>query len=157
MNAKVRVFAPVNPTELQEKVEKAILNFFPVKLEFQDDTIPGLYGEGDLESLRRLHVCLREERILDTARRLFLNWIEGNTTRLRLNKQVAYIGKLNFPAGEESLGSIDVEISAENEGELLTIIDWLAPQTVDGEPVIEIELCLSPVDLLVWNGIDHFR
>jgi predicted RNA binding protein with dsRBD fold (UPF0201 family) len=56
-----------------------------------------------------------------------------------LNKQVAYIGKLNFPAGEESLGSIEVEISADNQDELLTIIDWLTPQTVDGEPVTEIE------------------
>jgi len=139
MNAKVQVFASVNPTEAQEKVEQAILNFFPVTLD-QDDAIPGLYGEGDLECLRRLHLRLREERILDTARRIFLNGIEGYSTRFRLNKQVAFIGKLNFPAGEESLGSIDVEISADNEDDLLTIIDWLAPQTVDGEPVMEIEL-----------------
>ena len=140
MNAKVQVFAHVHPTEVQEKVEQSILNFFPVILELQDDEIPGLYGEGDLESLRKLHLSLREERILDTARRLFLNGIRGNTTRLRLNKQVAYIGKLNFPAGKESLGSIDVEISADNQDDLLTIIDWLAPQTIDGEPVLEIEI-----------------
>ena len=140
MNVKVRVFAPVHPTEVQEKVEQSILNFFPVTLELQDDKIPGLYGEGDLESLRKLHLRLREERILDTARRLLLNGIRGDTTRFRLNKQVAYIGKLNFPAGKESLGSIEVEISADTEDELLAIIDWLAPQTVDGEPVMEIEL-----------------
>ena len=140
MNAKVAVFAPVNPTEVQEKVEQAILNFFPVSLELQDDAIPRLYGEGDFESLRRLHLRLREERILDTARRIFLNCMEGDATRFMLNKQVAYIGKLNFPAGEESLGSIDVEISADNEDDLLTIIDWLAPQTEDGKPVMEIEL-----------------
>ena len=140
MNVKVRVFAPVNHTEVQETVEKTILNFFPVSLELQDFRIPRLFGEGDLENLRLLHLHLREERILDTARRIFLNGIEGNTIRFRLNKQVAFIGKLNFPAGEESLGSIEVEISADNEDDLLTIIDWLAPQTVDGEPVIEIEL-----------------
>jgi len=140
MNVKVAVFAPVNQTEVQEKVEKAILNFFPVTLELNVYSIPGLYGEGDLESLRLLHLRLRQERILDTARRIFLNGIEGNSTQFRLNKQVAYIGKLNFPAGEESLGSIDVEISADNEDDLLAIIDWLAPQTVDGEPVMEIEL-----------------
>ncbi len=140
MNVKVQVFAPVNPTEVHEKVEKAILNFFPISLKIQERTIPMLYGDGGLESLRRLHLRLREERILDTARRLFLNGIQGDTTRFRLNKQVAFIGKLNFPAGEESLGSIYVEISADNEDDLLTIIDWLAPQTVDGEPVTEIEL-----------------
>jgi len=140
MNVKVKVSAPVNPTEVQEKVEKAILNFFPISFEFQDSAIPELCGEGDLESLRLLHLRLREERILDTARRLFLNGIEGYSTRFRLNKQVAYIGKLNFPAGAESLGSIEVEISADNEDDLLAIIDWLAPQTVDGKPVMEIEL-----------------
>lgn len=140
MNAKVKVFAPVNPTEVQEKVETAILNFFPVSLELHDDAIPRLYGEGGLESLRTLHLRLREEKILDTARRIFLNGREGDPIRFRLNKQVAYIGKLNFPAGEESLGSIVVEISADNENDILTIIDWLAPQTEDGEPVTEIEL-----------------
>jgi len=140
MNVKIHVFAPVNPTELQEKVEKAILNFFTVSLEFQDHTIPGLYGEGNLENLRRLHLSLREEMILDTARRIFLNGMMGNATRFSLNKQVAFIGKLNFPAGEENLGSIDVEISADNEEDLLAIIDWLAPQTEDGKPIIEIEL-----------------
>ena len=140
MNVKVKVSAPVNPTEVQEKVERAILNFFPVSFELQYSAIPGLCGEGDFESLRTLHLRLREEKILDTARRLFLNGIEGYATRFRLNKQVAFIGKLNFPAGEESLGSIEVEISADNEDDLLTIIDWLAPQTVDGKPVMEIEL-----------------
>ncbi len=139
MNAKVQVFAPVNPTEEREKVEKAILNFFPISLD-QDTAIPGQYGEGDLESLRMLHLSLRKERILDTARRIFLNGIKEDSTRFVLNKQVAFIGKLNFPAGEESLGSIYVEISADNEFDLITIIDWLAPQTVDGKPVTEIEL-----------------
>ena len=36
MNVSVRVLATVNPTEIQEKVEKAILNFFPVELKLQE-------------------------------------------------------------------------------------------------------------------------
>jgi uncharacterized protein len=140
MNVSVKVLAPVYPTEIQEKVEKAISNFFPVDLKIQESKIQALSGEGDLESLRTLHLRLREERILDTARKIFLNGIKGDTTRFRLNKQVACIGKLNFPAGEESLGSIHVEISAQNLGDLLKVIDWLAPQTIDGKPVEEIDL-----------------
>jgi len=140
MNVSVKISAPVNPTEMQEKVEKAISNFFPVELNLQGLEIPELSGEGDLESLRTLHLRLREERILDTARKIFLNGIEDNTTKFRLNKQVAYIGKLNFPAGKESLGSINVEISAQNLNELFLVIDWLAPQTIDGKPVMEIDL-----------------
>ncbi|MFZ3385454.1 MAG: RNA-binding domain-containing protein [Candidatus Methanoperedens sp.] len=133
----ISVSAIVNPTEMQEKVEKAISNFFPVKLKLQDAT---LSGEGDLESLRTLHLRLREERILDTARKILLNGIKDDTTRFRLNKQVASIGKLNFPVGEESLGSIHVEISAQNLSELFLVIDWLAPETIDGKPVMEIDL-----------------
>lgn len=140
MNISVKVLAHVNPTEMQDKVEKAISNFFPVELKLQETEIQALYGDGDLESLRTLHLRLREERILDTARKIFLNGIKDDTTRFRLNKQVACIGKLNFPPVEESLGSIHVEISSENIGDLLKVIDWLAPQTIDGKPVEEIGL-----------------
>lgn len=140
MNISVKVLAHVNPTEMQDKVEKAISNFFPVELKLQETEIQALSGDGDLESLRTLHLRLREERILDTARKIFLNGIKDDTTRFRLNKQVACIGKLNFPPLEESLGSIHVEISAQNLGDLLKVIDWLAPQTIDGKPVEEIDL-----------------
>jgi len=135
----VKISAIVNPTEMQEKVEKAISNFFPVDLKLQDE-VKTLSGKGDLESLRTLHLRLREERILDTARKILLNGIKNDATRFRLNKQVAFIGKLNFPVGEESLGSIHVEISAKNLKDLFLVIDWLAPETFDGKPVTEIDL-----------------
>jgi predicted RNA binding protein with dsRBD fold (UPF0201 family) len=140
MNVIVKVSAVVYPTEIEEKIRVALRNLFPVELEVQDFGIPRLYGEGDLESLRRLHRLLREERVLDTARHILLSGIEGNTTQFRLNKQVAFVGKVNFPAGEESLGSIYVEICADNEKDLMKIIDWLVPVTAEGEPVMEIEL-----------------
>ncbi len=137
MNVSVKVSAPVNPTESCEKVEKAIMNLFPVELTLSDSEI---YGEGDIEILRRLHLRLREERVLDTARHIFMEGIRGDYIRFRLNKQVACIGKLNFPAGEEPLGSIHVVISADNTDDLMKVIDWLAPQTIDGKPVMEIDL-----------------
>ncbi len=140
MIATVKVFALAYPTEVREKVETAIVNLIPVKLLLQDFGVPGLYGEGNLKSLRKLHQLLREDRILDTARQVFMNGIEGNTIQFKLNKQVAYMGKVNFPAGEESLGSIHVEISAEDKEALMKIIDWFSPRTVDGKPVEEIEL-----------------
>lgn len=140
MNVIVKVSSLVYPTEMQEKVIKAITNLFPIELHLDEFGIPRLYGEGDIDSLRLLHVRLREERILDTARHILLTCIEANTTQFRLNKQVAFIGKVNFPAGEESLGSIYVELSTENREDLLKLIDWLAPQTIEGKPVEEIEL-----------------
>ena len=140
MNVTVKISALVYPTELQEKVKTAITNIVPVELNFQDFGVPRLFGEGNIENLRKLHLLLREEQILDTARHIFLSGIEGDTIQFRVSKQVAYVGKVNFPAGEESLGSIYVEISSENKEELLKIIDWLAPETIDGKPVVEIEL-----------------
>lgn len=140
MKVKVAVSALVYPTELQEKVKTAITNIFPIELHTEEYGIPLLCGEGELESLRSLHRRLREERILDTARHILLTGVEGNTTQFRLNKQVAFAGKVNFPAGEKSLGSIYVEISAGDKEYLLKIIDWLAPRTIEGKPVEEIEL-----------------
>lgn len=140
MNTMVRVSALVYPTEIEEKVRIALTNLFPVEFTLRDLGIPQMYGEGDLESLRKLHMLLRELCILDAARRILINGTEGNSTQFRLNKQVAFVGKVNFPAGEESLGSINVEISADNAEDLIMIIDWLAPDTAEGKPVREIEL-----------------
>jgi len=140
MNVTVRVSALVYPTEIEEKVRISINNVFPIELGLQDFGIPHLSGEGNIETLRKLHILLRQSQILDSARNIFLNGIEGNTTQFSLNKQVAFVGKINFSAGKESLGSIDVDIIAENEDDILTIIDWLAPRTVEGKPEEEIEL-----------------
>ena len=140
MNITARVFALVYPTEIEEKVRIAITNIFPIELALRNFGIPQLYGEDGLESLRKLHMLFREFRILDTSRRIFMNGMEGNTLQFRLNKQVAFVGKVNFPVVEESLGSIHVDISLDNEEDLIKIIDWLAPDTVEGVPVMEIEL-----------------
>jgi len=140
MNLKVTISALVHPTEVREKVETALKNIIPVELKLQDFGIPRLYGEGNLESLRKLHSLFRQEQILDTARKVLLSRTKGNTTEFQLSKQVAYVGKVNFPAAEESLGSIHVEITAGNENELQQVIDWLTPQTIDGKPIEEIEL-----------------
>lgn len=140
MNTKVTISTLVHPTEVRDKVETALTNILPVELQLQDSEIPQLYGEGDLESLRKLHSLLRQQQILDTTRKVLLSRTRGNTTEFRLSKQVAFVGKVNFPAAEESLGSIHMEISAGSEGELMHVIDWLAPQTSNGEPIEEIRL-----------------
>ena len=140
MNVTVRISALVYPTEIEEKVRISIENIFPIELSLQDFGIPHLSGKGNIETLRKLHMLLRQGQILDSARNIFLNGIDGNTMRFSLNKQIAFVGKVNFSDGNESLGSIDVDITAENEDDILTLIDWLAPHTVEGEPEAEIEL-----------------
>jgi predicted RNA binding protein with dsRBD fold (UPF0201 family) len=141
MNINLTISAVLYPTESQEKVEAAIKKLFPdveLKLEQGFGTAKHLTGSTiAIEGLKKLHELLRRQRILDTARSTFLKNKRGNAIEFELNKQVAYIGKVNFVEEAIALGSIHVKIEAE---EIDRLIDWLAPVTKDGKPIQEIEL-----------------
>jgi predicted RNA binding protein with dsRBD fold (UPF0201 family) len=141
MNINLTISAVLYPTESQEKVEAAIKKLFPdveLKLEQGFGTAKRLTGSTiAIEGLKKLHELLRRQRILDTARSTFLKNKRGNAIEFELNKQVAYIGKVNFVEEAIALGSIHVKIEAE---EIDRLIDWLAPVTKDGKPIQEIEL-----------------
>ncbi|HIH44232.1 MAG TPA: hypothetical protein HA257_03880 [Candidatus Methanoperedenaceae archaeon] len=136
----VRVSALINPTELEEKVEAAVRNIFSeLETHVEPGEKPRLSGTGTADSLKKLHELLRAEKILDTARSVLIRGKRGELTEFCIGKQVAFAGRANF-SDDESLGSIYVEIQAGSEAELMHLIDWLAPSTVDGRPVEEIEL-----------------
>ncbi len=141
---EVEVSAIINPTEDTERVALAISNMFKGLETDPDESMPKprIFGHGDLESLFKMHELLRQERLLDTARTQLNKGhsIDGLSTDLMLNKQVATVNRLNFPATEEPLGSIHVTISANSGEELDRLIDWLAPQTENGEPLIELDV-----------------
>jgi predicted RNA binding protein with dsRBD fold (UPF0201 family) len=123
-----------------EKVVLAIENIFPgLIMDIRDDRIEAYDG---LESLQTFHRLLREQRILDTARSIMLSGRVGNTIQFHLNKQAAFMGVIGFPPDEEPLGSIHVQITG---GERL--VDWLAPNTVNGVPVEEIDLDVGRKDV----------
>ena len=141
---EVEVSAIVNPTENTERVALAISNMFKGLETDLDESMskPRVFGHGDLESLFTMHGLLRQERQLDTARTQLNKGhsIDGLSTDFMLNKQVATVNRLNFPAIEEPLGSIHVTISASSEEELERLKDWLAPKTENGEPIIELDV-----------------
>jgi len=87
------------------------------------------------ESLKTLHRLLREQRILDTARKVLLRGMVGSATSFQISKQAALMGVVSFPPEEEALGSLHVQISGSK-----SVIDWLAPETENGVPIKEIEL-----------------
>lgn len=126
------------PTEVEERVRKAVENVFPgtrltlIKKEGYVDRL-----EGRAPSLDALHGLLRRQQILDTARHSLFNGIAGKEISVQLNKQAALMGYVNFLDHEVPLGGIYVTIET-NEPEL--IIDWLAPVTAEGRPVREISL-----------------
>ncbi len=141
---EVEVSAIINPTEDTERVALAISNMFNGLETDLDESMtkPRVFGHGDLESLFTMHGLLRQERLLDTARTQLNKGhsIDGLSTNFMLNKQVATVNRLNFPAIEEPLGSIYVTINASSGEELDRVIDWLAPQTENGEPLIELDV-----------------
>jgi predicted RNA binding protein with dsRBD fold (UPF0201 family) len=130
---EISVHVSVRPTERVENVVSAIENIFPgLVMDIREDRIEAYDGPDSMISFHRL---LREQKILDTARSVMTNGLVGDAVQFRLNKQAAFMGKVNFPPEEEPLGSLHIQITG---GE--RVIDWLAPQTEGGVPVEEIDL-----------------
>jgi predicted RNA binding protein with dsRBD fold (UPF0201 family) len=137
----VEVSAHVNPTEDRDRVQSAVSRIFPnleYVLQEREGFTSRLVGSGGRDSLELLHELFRSRKILDTARRNM--HIEESTVSLTLNKQAASTGKVSFPAGDEPLGSIWVEIVAQDADEAGRLLDWLAPPTENGHPIFEIKL-----------------
>ncbi|MFH1821802.1 MAG: RNA-binding domain-containing protein [Methanobacteriota archaeon] len=131
---KLRVEVDVKPTESREKVEAAIGKIFPTMA--LEQAGHSLFGEStEVESLSRLHQLLRQQAILDTARSIMFSNKSGNSTRLMLNKQVAFVGRISFTEGEAPLGPIVVSLEAPD---IELLIDYLAPRTREDKPIREL-------------------
>ena len=131
---EVTISASVRPTERVEKVVSAIENIFSgLIMDIRADRIEAYDGP---DSLKTLHELLRKQEILDTARKVLLRGLAGDNTAFQLSKQAALMGIVSFPPEEEALGSLHVQITGGEH-----VVNWLAPETVNGVPVREIDLC----------------
>jgi predicted RNA binding protein with dsRBD fold (UPF0201 family) len=120
ITARTRLY----PTEDREKVHQALLNIFPgSEIEESADALTARTDSGE-----RLRELILNYHIRDTARSVMLRGLEGSTTRFRLNKQVAFVGKVSFLDGEGSLGGIDVTVE---DDDIRGTIDHLAESTVE--------------------------
>ena len=120
---RVRVETPCHPTEDPEKVVGALRTLFPdLEVERRDRRILGTTGHLD-----RLRERIRDQRIRDTARRQLLAGRSADRTTIRLSKQAASRGVVNFAAGSP-LGDVLVEIESDD---LSAVIDDVAASTVD--------------------------
>ena len=127
----VEVTAPVNGTEVTDRVADAIENLFP---EAEIDPYPGELLATS-HSMEHLSERLHEQAILDTARGAFFANQEGNTFSFDLKKQAAFNGTVNFAVGNGSeLGDIHVRVTVK-EPDVETFIDHIAPPTEDGRPI----------------------
>ena len=113
----VQILCPVNPSEDPEKVRSAIVSLFPdAELELGEN---GFLGTApSLDSFGRL---IRRQRILDAARAVLIANMRGHRTRMSL-----------FADRNPVLGAIEVSVE---DDDLVSLIDRVAPMTVDGEEV----------------------
>lgn len=118
---------PIFPSEDPKKVRDAVNRIFPGEELTEGDG--EIYGPVSLDNFSKM---IRRQQILDTTRLVLFKGMRDNRTLMRLNKQVATVGKVSFAEPRSILGAIEVVIEDDN---LEAFIDRLAPETVDGKEV----------------------
>lgn len=127
----VRIVAPVNDTEVTDRVADAVRNVFPDAEPVHEDG--RLVAEA--HTLDAFSDVLHEQEILDTARRVFLRNSTDDGFSFALKKQAAFEGIVNFAVGDpDELGDIDVDVCV-REPDVESFIDYVAPETDEGRPV----------------------
>ncbi len=131
---EVEVETDIHPTEDVDKVVQAVKNIFP------DADIS--IEEGKLRAkawdLRKFRDLLRRQRILDTARTELLKGMSGNEITILLNKQTAYVSKINFADEDAILSPIRVRFKIYGIP-MGKFVDYLAPPTKAGRPIREVD------------------
>ena len=130
----VRVTAPVNPTELEDRVADAIQTLFPgAEVETQGSRVVA-----ETHTVEDFRERLFEQRILDTARKQFQAHQTADGFSFDLKKQAAFNGTVNFAVGNpDELGDLHVEVTV-REPAVDQFVDYLAPRTEDGDPIEEL-------------------
>ena len=127
----VQLTAPVNDTEVTDRVADAIRNLFP------EADPEHSHGElrAEVHSMDEFSELLHRLEILDTARSVFFGSLEGDTFAFDVKKQAAFEGRINVAVGEPSeLGDVHVRVRV-REPDPESYIDYVAPPTEDGKPV----------------------
>jgi predicted RNA binding protein with dsRBD fold (UPF0201 family) len=131
----VAVETPIQPTEVPDRVVRAVEAIFPeADVEQTPESVTA-----ESHSLAHFSQRLHQQAILDTARKQFFETLAGDTFSFRLKKQPAFEGTVTFAVGEsDELGEIEVRVTV-HEPDPEAFIDHVAPATVDGVPVTDRE------------------
>ncbi|MEM3382699.1 MAG: RNA-binding domain-containing protein [Nitrososphaerales archaeon] len=123
---KVTVEAQVNPSEDTEKVKIAIQNIIRfIEPDISQNKI--IASTSDEKSLYLIYEQIRDKQILSVVRRLLLANKSQDETYILLNKQAAFVGKLNIceDENESPLGPIKLKVQSPY---IKDFVDWLAPE-----------------------------
>ena len=112
---KILLYADIKPTEDLEKVKQAIRNLFPdAQMDVQNTKLVAISN-----TLDRFQELLKRQKIRDSARSLLSKGCGENTIIFKLNKQLAYINKINFAVVDHPLGEITVHIACDTPHRLI--------------------------------------
>ncbi len=131
---EIEIETIIHPTEDVEKVVQAVKNLFPdAEIEIENGRLRAKAWD-----LRKFRDLLRRQRILDTARTELLRGRSGNEITVYLNKQTAYVSKVNFADEDAILSPIRVTFKLYGVS-VGRFVDYLAPATKAGKPIKEID------------------
>lgn len=137
---RVEATVEVRPTEVFEKVWRALTNVFaPDRWESRREgrvTVIRAYGYS-YRSLERLRAAIFRQGIQDAARAVISRGIiDENRVMFSLHKQAAYVGVVSFVTepGESPLGPITFIVETSDVRQFL---DWIAPRTYRGRIMYE--------------------
>ncbi|NPA71175.1 MAG: hypothetical protein GXO26_10255 [Crenarchaeota archaeon] len=139
---RITVWVEVRPSEDVEKVKKAVLNILsPTVINFEKigDRTYLVASAASYRALYKLRELIRKQEIEDSARLVLTRGIVSeNKIVIHVNKQAAYAGHLSFVTEEKEspLGPITIIIET---NKIRQLIDWLAPRTVRGERIYDVE------------------
>lgn len=137
----VGVRSQVFPTEDENRILSALTNFFPgkdTKYRFENCVVS--MNTDRKESLELVRNAIHSSRIIDTVRSSILRNLIGLETRILVDKQAAYYGKLRLVDDREEeppLGSIWISISFADDEELEAFLKWFVPPTKNGRIVLD--------------------
>jgi predicted RNA binding protein with dsRBD fold (UPF0201 family) len=129
----VQITAPVQDTEIADRVATAIETIFPGAEPAEQ------HGElvAEVHSLDHFSELLHRQEILDTARGECFENRRGDTFSFDLKKQAAFEGVVNFAVGSpDELGDIHVRVRVD-QPDFEAFVDHVAPPTQEGKPVTE--------------------
>jgi uncharacterized protein len=97
---------PIKPTEDPESVLRCILNIFPdCDHQVKDSSIE--FSTSDLDKFTEL---LYDQQIRDTAVMVLGKGLRDDSTSFYLNKQAAFMVKINFSDGDSNLGDLEIKV-----------------------------------------------
>lgn len=131
----VSIDAPVNPTEVEDRVVEAVTTLFPkATVERHGDRV-----SAETHDVSHFRERLFAQRILDTARSVFYSNRGPNGFSFSLKKQAARTDVVNFTVGSpDELGGVTVAVTVRSP-DVEAFIDYLAPETEDGTPPRDAE------------------